>query len=94
MIKHTVFWKLKDENKEQNMQKIKHDLEALVGKVDGLLSADVGMNFAGGEYDLALVSDFESKEALNAYQTHPLHMKVREFVGSVKVSREAVDFEY
>ena len=94
MIKHMVFWKLKDENKKENMQKIKTMLEGLSGKIDGLLNAQVGFNFAGEEFDLALSSDFKDKESLEAYQTHPLHVAVREFITEVRTARAVVDYEY
>lgn len=92
MITHLVFWKLKDENKEENAPQIKERLEALAGKIPGLLEVTVGRNFNGGEYDLALVSRFESIDALHAYDQHPEHQKVRAFVRSVIEKRAAVDF--
>ena len=97
MIKHIVFWKLKDEaeggTKQENIAKIKTMLERLVGIVPGLLSAQVGANVNGGEYDACLVSEFESMEALHAYDSHPEHLKVRSFVKAVRISRTSVDYE-
>ena len=97
MIKHIVFWKLKDEaeggTKAENIAKIKAMLERLVGIVPGLLNAQVGANLNGGEYDACLVSEFESMEALHAYDSHPEHLKVRAFVKAVRVSRVSMDYE-
>ena len=93
MITHMVFWKLKDEQKAENAQHIKKNLEALVGVVPGLLEMRVGLNINGGEYDLALCSRFESLEALHGYETHPAHLRVREFVQQARIGRAAVDFE-
>lgn len=49
MIRHIVFWNLKEEaegkTKEQNAAVIREGLEALVGKVDGLLMAEVRQEF-------------------------------------------------
>ena len=65
MIKHIVFWQIKDELEKQIvMPKMKQMLVSLVGKIDGLVSAEVGFNYNGGDYDIALYSVFESKEAL------------------------------
>lgn len=93
MIKHIVCWKLKDENKKENCAAIKQGLEALVGVVDGLRSAEVGINCNPDGYDLALVSLFDSQAALDAYQTHPQHVRVRDFVTAVRTARVVVDYE-
>ncbi|MBR4940458.1 MAG: Dabb family protein [Clostridia bacterium] len=97
MIKHIVFWKLKDEaeggTKAENIATIKARLERLVCIVTGLLYAQVGANLNGGEYDACLVSEFESMEALHAYDSHPEHLKVRAFVKAVRVSRVSMDYE-
>jgi len=97
MVTHIVFWKLKDEalgfNKKQNAEQIKKSLEALVGIIPGLVEAKVGINQNGGKYDAALYSRFESMEALHAYDSHPEHLKIREFVKAVRLERESVDFE-
>ncbi len=94
MVTHIVFWNVRDdENKQANMEHMKEILQALVGKVDGLLSAQVGFNFNPKGYDLALYSTFESQEALEGYQVHPEHLKVKEFVHSVITDRCVVDFE-
>ena len=46
MIKHLVFWKLKSEalgkTKQENAVLIKEKLEALDGKISGLISIEVG----------------------------------------------------
>ena len=98
MVKHIVFWNLKEEaaggNKAQNGQIIKEKLEALVlVVVPGLLKAQVGVNFNPKGYDLCLYSELTSKEALDGYQTHPAHLAVKEFVHQVICDRVVVDFE-
>lgn len=97
MVKHIVFWKLQEnaegKSKQENFQLMKQKLEGLVGIVPGLLSAQVGFNHNGGEYDVALVSELESKDALEAYRIHPAHKEVQKFVHSVICGRTAVDFE-
>ncbi len=97
MIKHIVFWKLKDEamgnDKWENARIIKTRLEALVGVIPGLIENEVGLNVNGGEYDAALYSVFESEEALHSYDSHPEHLKIRDFVKDARISRVAVDYE-
>ncbi len=96
MIRHIVIWKLAENaesnNKLENARIMKQRLEALVGVIDGLEEAIVGINFNGGEYDVALDSRFTSKEALDNYATHPAHVVVKEFVHAVAIGRQCVDF--
>lgn len=96
MVKHIVFWKLKEQaegkTKEENAAILKERLEGLVGKIDGLLSAQVGVNFTPGGFDLCLYSELDSQEALSAYQNHPLHDEVRQYVHKVIAERAVCDF--
>lgn len=94
MIKHIVFWNVRDDEKKQdNMAEMRKRLTSLVGKVDGLISAEVGFNYNPKGYDLALYSVFKDKESLDGYQVHPEHLKVKEFVHSVITDRCVVDYE-
>ena len=53
------------------------------------------MNFepSSAAYDLALYSVFESPEALAAYQQHPEHAAVADFIAKVRSERVVVDYE-
>lgn len=96
MVRHIVFWKLKEENKVANSKKIKTDLEALQDKIPGLLSVQVGINLPEApqdNWDVVLTCDLESMDALNAYQIHPLHQQAGKFIGQVRTARACVDFE-
>ncbi len=94
MVKHIVFWKLKEENKAENAKEIKKRLEALIPKIDVIKKLEVGINENGGEYDAALVSEFSSYDDLKTYDSHPEHLKVRQFIGGAAVQRAAVDYEF
>ena len=61
--------------------------------MEGLLKASVGFNFTSGGFDICLYSELESKEALEVYQSHPEHLKVKEFVHKVIASRAVCDSE-
>ncbi|GAB6123296.1 MAG: Dabb family protein [Dysgonomonas sp.] len=98
MIKHIVMWKLKDEahgnDKATNAGLVKEKLEALSGKIDGLLKIEVGIDFlGGGNFDVVLYSELSSKEALDIYQNHPLHQAVLPFIREAVMDRKAVDYE-
>ena len=93
MVKHIVLWNLADPaHKDENARHMKELLEGLVGVVPGLLQAQVGQGFAG--FDVALVSNLKDRDALDVYQNHPAHLKVKEFVHSVVCERVSCDFEY
>lgn len=99
MIKHIVFWKLKDEalgnDKATNALLIKEKLEALNGQIEGLLKLEIGIDFVGGAMsgDVALYSEFATKADLDFYQEHPKHKAVQAFVMDVRSERMVVDYE-
>ena len=94
MIKHIVMFKLKDRNKE-NIQKIVDALKTLEGNIDVLRSAEIGVNFTASErsYDIVLTTEFDDRNALNAYGTHPNHLPVVETVRSLCSGSVVVDYE-
>lgn len=94
MIKHIVFWNIRDDaEKQNNMEKMRELLTSLVGIVPGLVSAEVGFNYNPKGFDVALYSVFDSKEALESYQIHPAHLAVKKFVHSVIIDRVCADYE-
>ncbi|MDR2937503.1 MAG: Dabb family protein [Prevotellaceae bacterium] len=98
MVKHIVIWKLKEaaagSDKASNAQLAKEKLEALNGKIPGLLKLEVGIDFMHGETsgDVVLYSELESKEALNVYIEHPLHKEAGKFIREVVSARTSADF--
>jgi hypothetical protein len=99
MIKHIVLWKLKDfaegATKQQNIVKVKTMLENMRGNIPGMLKLEVGLNLETSEAgsDISLYTEFESREALAAYQVHPIHMKVKAFLPLIRTERRVVDYE-
>jgi hypothetical protein len=91
MVKHIVFWKLK----AGDALLIKERLEALAGQIPGLLHIEVGVDFLKGDTscDVALYSELESREALDAYQAHPAHQAVIPLIRSLTRERHSVDYE-
>lgn len=94
MIKHVVFWRLKN-TADGSGEKIKEQLENLRGKIDGLIDIEVGMDLSKtpASYDIALYSTCHSPEALEAYQNHPLHVAVKQFIATAVTERVVVDYE-
>lgn len=92
MVKHIVMWKLRA---KADAAEIKARLEALEGKIPGLISVEVGIDFLESEQsaDVVLVTELESREALSAYQAHPEHVAVIPLVKGAAIARTVVDYE-
>lgn len=99
MIKHIVMWRLKDfakgTDKTGNAEKIKEMLESLRGKIKEIAHIEVGINIIKSDNasDVVLYSEFNGREDLNAYQKHPEHSKIVQFVAEVCTERRVVDYE-
>ena len=50
-------------------------------------------NVNGGPYDLALIAEFDSMEAVRRYQQHPLHLDIQQTAKSWVTGRACVDVE-
>lgn len=96
MVTHIVMFKFKQTDREANLVKVKAMLEALLEKIEPLLSMEVGLDFNGSEraMDLALTSTFESKEGLKTYAMHPAHLEVLNFIREVTEASRVVDYEH
>lgn len=99
MIKQIVIWRLKEsangKSKADNACLIKEKLEGLRGKIPGMLSVEVGVDFSdtGCSGDVVLYSEFESREALAAHHEHPEYQAVMPFVQGLRVERRTVAYE-
>lgn len=92
MVKHIVLYTLKEDiEKESAIKTIASLLEPLVGKIPGLLHLEVRQAFRGMDY--ALYSEFESREALEAYAQHPLHLEAKDQFFSWLDSRVCADYD-
>ena len=95
MIMHIVMWKLKEENKKENMNTMKKLLMELPPIIKEINHMEVGkeVNVGSGNYDIVMISEFKSMEDLQKYKEHPAHVKVGEFIGTVRQERTCVDYE-
>ena len=96
MVKHMIIWKFKDEleEKEARAKDIKAALEGLAGKIDGLVEMHIlTERYECSSGDLMMDSTFENKEALDLYQSHPLHKEIAN--GLVRPSmQERLSFDF
>lgn len=94
MIKHIVFFKLKEPTVD-NIERTVQVLRDMQGKIPQLRSLEVGSDIIRSErsYDLALISEVETLEDLQAYQVHPVHQEVIRYINTVKDHSISVDYE-
>ena len=92
MVRHIVLYNFKEgTNREEAIQVIDSALTPLVGQIPGLKHLEVRLSFNGMDY--ALYSEFESREALENYAVHPLHMAAKEKFHHYIGTRVAADYE-
>ena len=97
MIRHIVLFRLSatdPEIKRANALALKERIEALEGRIDGLLSVTIGLDlgYIGTHWDVGLVSEHADYAALEAYQAHPEHTPILEFANSIASEKAAVDY--
>jgi hypothetical protein len=99
MVKHIVFWNVAEAhdgmNKSQIIEKMQEMIVGMKQTVSVIREIEVGTDFNGSDaaYDVALYSSFDDRNALDEYQRHPDHEKVKAFVGAVTTERAVVDYE-
>ena len=92
MVKHIVVYTLKEDvNKDEAIKVIDGALTPLVGQIPGLLHLEVKLAFNGMDY--ALYSEFETRESLESYAVHPLHLAAKEQFHHYIGTRVAADYE-
>lgn len=97
MATHIVMWNLKpeltEEQKKEAAAMVKEKLEALTGRVPGLIRAEVMINETeASTRDLALFCEFEKAEDIPAYQIHPAHVEAAGYVRTVTCDRVCFDY--
>lgn len=99
MVYHVVMWNFKEEIEEEKKSELQAEmakhLEALVGKVPGLLTAKfVAAPLPTSTHDMALVTTLEKAEDVKVYGSHPEHVAVADtYVRPYVCDRACLDFE-
>ncbi|MCI8923964.1 MAG: Dabb family protein [Lachnospiraceae bacterium] len=96
MIRHICMFTLKPENKEQTIAEFFDRAEAL-RKIDTIKSFQVVKNAEktpDSNYDVALIFDFDTVEALDFYQKSPQHVEFGKYVSAVRIQRACIDYKF
>ena len=98
MVKHIVLWNFVEELSEAERNeagaKMKALLEPIKELVPGAVEIQVVQNrLSSSNRDIALISTFETVEALYTYKDHPAHLEAGKYVRSVTCNRACMDYE-
>lgn len=98
MIRHLVLFRLRADSPDERAEHVagmRVRLEGLRDVVPGTRSIHVDPDVVGGpnHWDVALVSEFEDRAALDAYQAHPEHRAAIAFMADFVTERSIADVE-
>lgn len=98
MIRHIVMWNVRGDTpaqKAQGIAQLQRSFESLRGRIPGMLHLEIGVDASRVDYacDVVLYSEFESQAALDAYGSHPEHLRVKNEVADLRIARHQVDYE-
>jgi len=94
MVLHLFGFQWKAGVTEDVKERVAREIRALQGNIPGLLETHVGINFSPRSQGYAFggVMKFVNRPALEAYQTHPAHLKLLEWLIPL-IEAVEVDFE-
>ena len=99
MIRHIVLFRFREtaegRTKAENLAIGRRRLEALPALIPEIRALNVyeNCNFNGTNFDLALISDYDTLEDLETYRVHPDHVAVGTLMKAVTEASAKLDFE-
>jgi hypothetical protein len=72
----------------------KEKLMSMENNVESLKTIEVGIDFSRTQrsYDIALITTFETQDALKEYREHPYHQEIVKWLKTVNAETKVVDF--
>ena len=94
MLTNTLLIKLKEQNNDIII-KTRAMLLSMKGKIDVLCDLYVEVDIRHGEssYDILLITKFASREDMDTYLVHPVHVEVSKYILSVMETGASVCYE-
>ena len=96
MIRHICMFKLKEENREENLKTALLKLEEMKN-ISLIKRFEVVTNYEKApesNYELSLIFDFDNMDDLNEYQKKPIHVAFGKFISEVRERRACIDYEF
>ncbi|MGH9031942.1 MAG: Dabb family protein [Acidimicrobiia bacterium] len=94
-FRHVVCLRWADGTTDEEVARLREMLVGLPAAIPELRRYHFGHDAraAEGNYDFAIVADFDDREGWRAYQEHAEHERVLDYVRSLADDRVAVQFE-
>jgi hypothetical protein len=97
VIKHIVMWNMAGDTVEERTKSaefLRAQFEGIREEIPGLKHLEVGFDYSRVDYacDVVLYTEFENQQSLDAYATHPAHLRVKEALGKSRIARHQVDY--
>jgi len=95
MVDHLVFFAIRDEASQEEVEDLLSSIRALREEVPSTVDLSVGEDFTGrsGGYTHGIFVRFEDRDGLREYMEHPAHLAVVEKLGVTTTGRIVVDYE-
>jgi hypothetical protein len=96
MIRHVVMFTWKPEATPAQQEQVLTELRALPPLMKGVRAYHAGPDagLVSGNFDFAVVADFEDAESYLAYRDHPAHRAViDQTISPIRQERASVQFE-
>lgn len=95
MIRHVVMFRFSDSFTSEIRQKWLEGLEKMRGNIPGMISLVHGSDVLHTDksWDHVIIADFENKEDIDIYNTHPLHEAIKPYSLPNVEQLAYVDFE-
>ncbi len=97
MIRHVVLFRWTPDATQEQKQRVAAELRRLPALLPVLRSYDVGgdLGLAEGNFEFAVVADFDDLEGFRTYRDNPEHRAViAEFIQPIIAQRAAVQYEF
>ncbi len=96
MFRHAVLFTFTPQTSEEQQQELARQLRTLPGAIEQIKAYHVGLD-AGmnpGNYQFAVVADFDNVEDYLVYRDHPVHRDIiGKYVQPIVSQRAAVQYE-
>lgn len=81
--------------RKANSVAVRNAFEGLRGQIPGLLELEIGIDKSQVGYacDVVLYTRFQDAQSLEAYATHPAHLRVKQELGDIRTERYQVDYD-
>lgn len=98
MIKHILFFRLKAyslDDKNAILDEMERRFLELSSKIHEIKFLEVGKNFNKRDvaFDICLYTHFENRLSLDAYQIHPAHKELLNYLNTINREIAVVDYE-